>query len=108
MCVVSMISDYYKDRWHEKDWWLPTHPETIPYPGNPGLPNETTWPIPQPVTQEQFDELKREVMELKELLKRAKKYDEDNNEPDCEMDSKTELLKKIAELVGVDLDLKNL
>ena len=40
---------------------------------------------------------------MKALLIRAKKYDEDNNEPHCEMEDKVELLKKVAKYVGVDL-----
>ena len=30
------------------------------------------------------------------LLKRAKKYDEENGEPNCEMDEKMALLRKVA------------
>lgn len=41
---------------------------------------------------------------MKELLKRAKKYDEDNGEPNCEMADKVAVLKRVAELVGVSLD----
>lgn len=60
-------------------------------------------PIPQ-ISREEFEELKRDVKEMKELLKRAKKYDEDNNEPNCEIDEKMDLLKRVAKLVGVELD----
>jgi hypothetical protein len=48
--------------------------------------------------------LKKEVEEMKELLKRAVEYDERNNEPHCEIEEKVEVLKKVAELLGVDLD----
>ena len=34
----------------------------------------------------------------------AKEYDERNNEPDCEVDEKMDLLRRVAKLVGVDLD----
>jgi hypothetical protein len=40
---------------------------------------------------------------MKALLRRAKEYDVANNEPDCEIEEKMALLKRIAELVGVDL-----
>lgn len=99
MCVVSMISDHYNDKWKER-WPIPG------YPTQP--PTESTPPsifINQPaeITRAEFEELKKEVQEMKELLKRAKKYDEENNEPDCEMDEKVALLKKIADFVGVDM-----
>jgi hypothetical protein len=32
-----------------------------------------------------------------------KEYDAATGQPDCEMDDKVELLKRIAELVGVDV-----
>lgn len=41
---------------------------------------------------------------MKELLRRAKKYDEDNGEPDCEIDEKMAFLRAIAARVGVSLD----
>lgn len=60
--------------------------------------------VEQPITREEFDALKRDVLEMKELLKRAKKYDEDNGEPDCEMEEKVALVRKVCELVGVNID----
>jgi hypothetical protein len=62
-----------------------------------------TFTIP-PVSREEFDTLKREVEDMKKLLLRAKEYDERNNEPECHMDEKVALLKRVAELVGVNLD----
>jgi len=56
------------------------------------------------VSREEFDRLKRDVEEMKALLKRAKEYDERNGEPDCEIDEKMATLRKVAELVGVNLD----
>ena len=40
---------------------------------------------------------------MKKLLIRAAEYDKRNNEPNCEMEDKVALLKKVAEMVGVDL-----
>jgi hypothetical protein len=96
MCVVSMIGDHYRDKWE------PKYPDWVKWPE----PTRTVQPFnPIPViTRQEFDDLKREVLEMKELLKRAKAYDEQNNEPDCEMDDKVALLRKIAALVGVSLD----
>lgn len=96
MCTVSMIGDDARDRWGRRYPWI------VPNPG---------WPAPQPerivappeVSKQEFDALRREVEDLKDLLKRAKRYDEDNGEPDCEMDDKVELIKRVADLVGVDL-----
>ena len=58
-------------------WWATTFPNSV-------------------VSRAEFDKLKRDVEELK----RAKEYDE----PDCEMDEKVELIRKVAELVGVDIE----
>ena len=89
MCTVSMVGDHYRDLWKPQPWY----------------PSGLAQPIQQPViTRAEFDELKRQVEEMKELLKRAKKYDEDNGEPDCEIDEKMEILRKVAKLVGVSLE----
>ena len=56
-----------------------------------------------PVSREAFDALKRDVEEMRALLLRAKVYDARNGEPDCHMDDKVALLKRVAEMVGVDL-----
>jgi hypothetical protein len=40
---------------------------------------------------------------MKQLLIKAKIYDEKNNEPNCEIEDKVATLKRIAELMGVDL-----
>lgn len=87
MCVVSMIADHYQEKWQ----W-------------PTIPNQTVIPLPSPVTKEEFDTLKKDVLEMKELLKKAKAYDEKNNEPDCEIADKVDFLKKVAKLVGINLD----
>jgi len=94
MCSVSMVSDHYKDNFIQR--W----PQ--PQPFQPMSPM-ATFTIP-PVSREEFDALKREVEDMKKLLLRAKEYDERNNEPHCEMDEKVALLKRVAELVGVNLD----
>jgi hypothetical protein len=97
-----MVGDHYSDKFKD-DWykrfvpWTP--PSTSPYTPNP-LSIPTFIPM---ATKEEFDVLKKEVEEMKKLLIRAKIYDEKNNEPDCEIDAKIELLKKFAELVGIDL-----
>lgn len=94
MCTVSMIGDHYADKWRPVPQNPPYQPTVIP-----------TSPIylPPPITREEFDALKRDVEEMKLLLKRAKQYDADHGEPDCEMDEKLVILRRVAEMVGVDL-----
>lgn len=94
MCVVSMVGDFYDDKWKGQPWYPPTTSVTP----------SVRIVVPPPITREEFDALKREVQDMKELLKRAKEYDERNGEPDCEIDEKMEKLRKVAELVGVSLD----
>lgn len=86
MCVVSMVGDHYGTKWY-------------PYV-NP-QPNTIAWPQ---VSRYEFDQLKAEVENMKELLKRAKQYDEEHGEEDCAMEDKVAILRKVAELVGVDLE----
>lgn len=94
MCAVSMIGDHYRDLWKDR--------LTQQYkPTQTGINMPFVLP---PVTREEFDILKREVENMKKLLIRAKIYDEQNNEPNCEMDAKVALLKQIAKAVGVDLE----
>lgn len=104
MCVVSMIMDHYGDKWGPYVPPQPKHPQ--PYPVYPPVPEPDPtdgWTRVTP-TKEEFDELKRDLEEMKELLKRAKIYDEENNEPDCEAAEKVALIRRLAELVGLDSD----
>lgn len=95
MCVVSMIGDHYNDKWNPLNNPL-NNPPNDPFGGWKYNPNAG-------VSKEEFLQLKKEVLEMKELLKKAVEYDRKNNEPNCEMEDKIALLKKVAELVGVDL-----
>jgi len=99
MCVVSFIGNHYEDK------WKPLIPYTSPNQQQPqttarGLDNLFV----KSVSKQEFDALKKEVEEMKALLKKAKIYDEVNNEPNCEMEDKVAFLKKIADLVGVTLE----
>lgn len=96
MCVVSMIGDHYADKWGPRmPDWFPSEPRK--------KPGATIIP-PVNISREEFDALKRDVEEMKKLLKRAKEYDERNNEPDCEVEEKMDLLRRVAKLVGVELN----
>lgn len=92
MCVYSMIGDHYNDKWREQYPWAvqPVTDTNI----------NVTYP---PVSREEFDELKKDVKEMKELLKRAKIYDAEHGQPDCQIEEKIALLRRVAELVGIDL-----
>lgn len=57
-----------------------------------------------PVSQDEFQALKREVESLKKLLKAAKIYDDETGQPDCEDAEKVALLRGLARHLGVDLD----
>lgn len=100
MCVVSMVSDHYDD-WFKKQYpdIFKPFPTIPPFDPNQGIPTYQT-----PITREEFEALKRDVEHMKDLIKRARIYDIENDEPDCEIAEKMERLRQIAELVGIDLD----
>lgn len=83
MCAVSMIMDHYHDKWKR--------PKPYTYPNVPA------WPSQPIITPE-------EIAEFKRLLERAREYDKQNNEPDCEMEEKKDRIKKLADELGVKID----
>lgn len=87
MCVVSVVTDYAGQRWDKQfqGWqgWVDTSP---------------------PITRAEFAALKAEVQELRDLLKASIKFDEATGQPHCEADDKVAKLRKMAEIVGVDMD----
>lgn len=90
MCVVSFVGDSYRRHFNEPpyrqfSWW--------PEGGQSAGP-----------TQAEFDALKVKVDEMIAMLKAARQYDAATGAAGCEMDEKLALLRKIAALVGVDLD----
>ena len=97
-----MIGDEFSKRWDPIDWkklnpYVPNPNPTITF----GPPTATAAEVA--ILRNQVEELKREVLLMKDLLKAAKIYDEKNGEPNCEMESKIAKLKEIAQLMGVDL-----
>lgn len=67
-------------------------------------------PNPQNVTKEdieainkQLEEMRRDMEELKKLLKAAIEYNKKVGEPHCENDEKIALIKQVADALGVDL-----
>ena len=83
MCMVSVVMDDFTRR--QRDTWVQPFVQ-----------------VPE-VTRLEFDALKAEVEELKKLLAAAKEYDKNTGQPDCEMEDKVALIKRIADAVGVDL-----
>ena len=83
-----MIAEDFGKRLPEDYPWLPINP--MPWAS-------------RPVGQDEFMRLKNEVEELKKLLEAAKKYDTATGQKNCEKDEKVAIVKKVAELVGVDM-----
>jgi hypothetical protein len=73
-------------------------PQTHPWVVTPSIS-----PVNHP-TREEFEALKREVEEMKKKLKAAKKQDEEEGNPDCEMEEKIEFLRRLGTYIGVDFD----
>jgi hypothetical protein len=79
-------------------------PFIVPYPA-PSPPNwDNILPMLPQVSRQEFDDLKKEVEKLREDLIKAKKQDEEDGNPDCEMEEKIEFLRKVADFVGVPLE----
>src|SRR5690348_12357929 len=93
MCVVSAVGDYWQDQLPHKPYW----PSVGPAINDPAT-------ILHLITRVEFDALKKDVEELKKLLLAAKRYDEAAGEPNCEMEEKIALIRKVADLVGVNVD----
>jgi hypothetical protein len=93
MCMVSNIGDIYGKKYPQAPW----------YPSIPDNPVPITYTAIG-VSKEEFDALKKEVKELKKLLLAAKKFDEATGQPDCEMEDKVAVLKKVAKAFGVNID----
>jgi hypothetical protein len=78
-----MVMDHYTEKWEQqkpRTSWTPMGPPTI-----------VTSPAISP------DEIK----EFRELLDRAREYDKRNNQPDCELESKKQRIRQLAEELGI-------
>lgn len=94
MCVYSMVVDHYNDKWKKQIENLP--PNTWPS-------STQAYTIPA-ITKEEFEELKKDVAELKIWLKEALDYDERIDQSGCENDEKIETLKELAKQLGLDIE----
>lgn len=81
MCVVSMVTEHYIDKWGQRT---------------------SAWPQPTIIVTPSISQ--EEVDEFRKLLDRAREYDKRNNEPDCELADKKKVLMDLAEQLGVKID----
>ncbi len=114
MCVVSMVTDHYTDKWQDRIPWTTTGQGSgglLPNQLTPGIGNAGNGyqELLQRAAQQQADSKipaisKEEIKEFRELLERAREYDKRNNEPSCELQEKKEKLLGIVKLLGVEID----
>lgn len=83
MCAVSMILDFYAEKWENK------YPSTF----------EGFRVTPDP------NEITVEIEDFEKLVRVAKEYDKKTDQPDCELDSKKDKLKKLADELGIQLNI---
>ena len=96
MCVVSAIADDFTAR-------IPkTYPFVVPWV-EPVAPPDWTYVVPEFATKADLEALRKEVQEIRELLKSAQKFDEATGQPNCDSPDKFKLLKLLAEALKVDL-----
>lgn len=91
MCAVSNVGDYYTPRFQ---------PYVQTQPGGAGGMSQLFENVPR----HEFEQLKKEVYEMKDLLIKAKEIDEKTDQKDCEMEDKIKVLKTIAEAFGISLE----
>ena len=105
MCAVSMVMDHYRDRWYPR----------VPEPFYPYVHPDPVKPVDWAEFAEKLKQFQRqvkpsepaitdeEIREFRKLLERAREYDKRMNQPDCEMDDKRNVIKRIAAILGVDV-----
>ncbi len=94
MCVYSFVMDHYSQKWGEIIPQVPVSPVTPPiFPVYPTIPVS---PQPQITSAE--------LEEFRDLLEKARKYDRERGEPDCELDEKKQKLKDLAKQLGVEIN----
>lgn len=95
MCVVSMVMDHYNDYWPKR------YPYVHPCPEPWRMPEPHEYPQPREISDKERAE---ELQKFKDLIERARKYDKDKHEPDCELDEKRKALKRIADELGIPIE----
>jgi predicted RNase H-like HicB family nuclease len=102
MCSVSFIGDHYGKKWGE--YIQPLQPTTYQFPV--AHPSQAEFDELKARVEAQgitIDELRRDLENAVELLKRAKAYDDATGQPDCEKDERVAVVKQVARIMGVDL-----
>lgn len=84
MCMISYVSQPYAEKW-------------TPYTIGDYTIGEVG------VSKLEFDQLKNEVAALKDLMKAAKVFDSKTGNEDCQHEDKVAIIRRVAELVGVDM-----
>ncbi len=84
MCVMSMVMDDWQHRFPDL------------------TPNQNSLKIT--LLEQEVKVIREELVELKKLLLAAKAYDDATGQPDCEIQEKVDLIKRIAEAVGLDFE----
>lgn len=98
MCVMSLVMDHRYNEWQRRYYPMnPVLPIENPAPSYSTVPTQTEYWPPSIPTQEEIDEFRR-------LLEKAREYDKEHNEPDCEIEEKREKLRKLAVELGVEID----
>jgi hypothetical protein len=92
MCAVSAVGDYYS----KTSAW-PQWPIGVPFPDTQTIVSSIG------PSRKEFEALKAQVAEMQRQLEEAKAKDIAEGTPDCEMEDKVIILKKIAALLGADL-----
>jgi len=103
-----MISDHYDKKWDE-------YKKIIQQPGpgqGPFYPPTTIVPIDAStvtttfiqISRTEFENLKKQVEEMRELLTKALAYDRMTNQAECSNEEKLDRLEKVAKFVGIDCD----
>ena len=94
MCTVSNIGSGWGGTFPGRYPWIQPYVQPVAPPIPVVIPG---------VSLDEFNRLKKEVEQLRRLLAAAKAFDAATGQPDCEMDEKVALIKRVAEYVGVDL-----
>lgn len=84
MCAVSAIMDIWKHQWEKDYCWPPG-----PWHGEPPIPYYPSLPT------------KEEIEDFRRIYEKAKRFDKETGQPDCENKEKIRLLKELAEKLGV-------
>jgi len=101
MCVVSNLGYYYG---HRRDGW-PWQPYVPTIPLIPAAPTDFTKRLAEIARDHDISDLKQRIEALEKMLREAKKFDAETGQPDCEMDEKVELLKRLAKDLGVEINI---